>query len=216
MKVSSLWDDVEELVICIDDMISLVHQIHSVAPPVIPYIHHNIAIYLHSAFHLQQAPPHPYALPLLPQVTVILVNKLPVLVRVILRVFIRSYMHLRSIKPGKKLIPDGIQKSVSVGILQVKKLLRVFLTREVWPVLRERQCMCRRIDFWRNRHSICFRNRLQFAHILSGVGSIFGGQPREAVAIETERRVFLHPILTHSSIDLIVVEMKLEVTHLVP
>src|SRR5260370_26577545 len=79
MKVSSLWDDVEEPVICIDDMISLVHQIHSVGPPVIPYIHHNIAIYLHSAFHLRQAPPHPYALPPLPQVIVILVNKLPVM-----------------------------------------------------------------------------------------------------------------------------------------
>src|SRR5215469_11702137 len=108
MKVSSLGDDVEEPVIRIDDVISLVRHINRVSPAVIPNIHHNIAIYLDGAFHLRQAPPQSYSLPFLPQVIVIPVNKLPVIVRVILGVLIRSYMHLRSVKPRKKLIPDSI------------------------------------------------------------------------------------------------------------
>src|SRR5713226_5039538 len=123
MEISGLWNNVEEFVIRIDDLKSLLSHVYRIGPQIIPYIEDNIGIDLDTALHLRQASPHPDRLSFVPEVRVIPVNKLPVSVCIFDSVFIYAYIHLRAIKPWKKLVPDGVQKDVGVGILQVKKLL---------------------------------------------------------------------------------------------
>src|SRR5438034_2310550 len=60
------------------------------------------------------------------------------------------------------------------------------------------------------------RHVLQSAHILPGVGAIFGSQPLEAITIETERRVFVHPVWTIASIHFVIVQMQVENVHFIP
>src|SRR6266516_3894084 len=158
MVVASLGDNVEEVVIGIDDIKSLLHHVDRVGPAIIPVIDDNIGAHLDIALHSGQAPPHPYSLPFVFQVSVIGVNKLPVPIGIGWSIFIYSYMHLVSIKPRQELVPDGIHKGVGVGVMQVKKLLRIVLTDKVWTVLCECQGMGWCINFWRNRDGMLYRN----------------------------------------------------------
>src|SRR6266566_1380921 len=123
MVVASFGDDVEEIVIGVDDRVSLIHHVHWVGPAIIPVVDNNIGIYLDITLHLSQGAPHPDGLPFASQVSVIGVNELPVFVGITRRVFIRTYIYLLAIKPGKKLVPDSIHERVGVGVIQVKKLL---------------------------------------------------------------------------------------------
>src|SRR5260370_34172746 len=76
--------------------------------------------------------------------------------------------------------------------------------------------MCRCINFWRNRDVICFRNSLQFAYVLLGVVAILSCQSFESFNIEAECCIFVHPIRAFSSIDLVIVQMTMTTTHLIP
>src|SRR6266487_844194 len=216
MVVTGPGNDVEEIIIRIDDLKSLLHHIYRVGPLIIPYISNNIGINFHIALHLRQAAPHLCRLPFVFEVGIVDVNKLPVFVRVAQSVFIFSYIHLFCIKPRQELIPDGMHKGVRVGISQVKKLLRVFLTGKVWTILRESQGMGRCVYFGRNSDGILSRNILQLAYILPGIGAIPGGQSPEAITIETESRVLVHPIWTIARSDFIIVEVQVKIIHFIP
>src|SRR5579864_5741052 len=76
--------------------------------------------------------------------------------------------------------------------------------------------MCRCVNFWRDRDVICFRNSLQFAYVLFCVVAILSCQSFESFAIEAERRILVRPIRTYSSIDLVIVQMKMKIIHLIP
>src|SRR6266516_551299 len=122
MVVASFGDDVEEIVIGVDDRISLVHHIHRVGPAIIPVVNDNIGVYLHVTLHLCQTAPHSGSLPFAPQVSIIGVYKLPVMAGIAWRVLIRAYIYLPAIKPWKELVPDSIHEGVGVGVIQVKIL----------------------------------------------------------------------------------------------
>src|SRR5258708_9292317 len=76
--------------------------------------------------------------------------------------------------------------------------------------------MCRCINFWRNRDGIFFRNSLQFAYVLFCVVAILSCQSFESFTIEAECCIFVHPIRAFSSIDLVIVQMKMKIIHLIP
>src|SRR2546421_10013598 len=122
MVVASFGDDVEEIVISVDDRISLFRHVQGVGPAIIPGVHDNIGVYPDATLHLSQSAPHSDGLPFASQVSVIGVNKLPVLVRSPWRVLIRAYIYLPAIKPRQKLVPDTIHEGVGLGVIQVKKL----------------------------------------------------------------------------------------------
>src|SRR2546425_7359488 len=114
MVVASFVDDVEEIVIGVDDRISLIHHVHRVSLAIIPIVKDNIGIYLDVTLHLCQGTPHSKRLPFASQVNVISVNKLHVFVSITRRVLIRAYINLFSIKPWKKLTPDTIHEGVGI------------------------------------------------------------------------------------------------------
>src|SRR2546421_10900521 len=108
MVVASFGDDVEEIVIGIDDKISLVHHIHRVGPAIIPVVNDNIGVYLDVTLHLCQTAPHSGSLPFALQVSIIGVYKLPVMPGMAWREFIAAYIYLPVFKPWKNLVPDRI------------------------------------------------------------------------------------------------------------
>ena len=79
MVVASSGDDVEEIIIGIDDRISLIHHVHRIGPVIIPDVHDNIGVYLDITLHLCQGTPHSDGLPSASQISVISVNKLTVI-----------------------------------------------------------------------------------------------------------------------------------------
>src|SRR5437588_8531242 len=158
MVVASFGNDVEEIVIGVDDRISLIDHVHRVGLAIIPVVKDNIGVYLNVSLHLCLGTPHSDGLPFASQVSVIVVNKAEVFVGIARRVLIRAYINLLAIKPWKKLVPDSIHEGVGVRVTQVKKLFRVGLAGQVWTVLREGQGMCRRINFWCYRDGICTGN----------------------------------------------------------
>src|SRR5260370_16323725 len=76
--------------------------------------------------------------------------------------------------------------------------------------------MCRCINFWRNRDGIFFRNSLQFAYVLFCVVAILSCQSFGLFTIEAECFIFVHPIRAFSSIDGVIVQMKMKIIHLIP
>ena len=76
--------------------------------------------------------------------------------------------------------------------------------------------MARCINFWRNRDGIGPGNILQYADILPGIRAIFCRQAREAVAVEAEGGIGMHPIRAVSGSNGIVVEMNVKIIHLIP
>src|SRR5260370_6988554 len=76
--------------------------------------------------------------------------------------------------------------------------------------------MCRCINFWRNRDGIFFRNSLQFAYVLFCVVAILSCQSFESFTIEAECCIFVHPIRAFSTGDLVIVQMKMKIIHLIP
>src|SRR5215467_6654714 len=122
MVVTCFGDNVEEIVVGIDDRIPLMHHVHGISPTIIPIINDDVGIYPDITLHLRQRTPHSDGLSFASQVSIIDVNKLPVFVGITWRIFIRAYIHLSAIKPGKELVPDGVQEGVSGWVIQVKKL----------------------------------------------------------------------------------------------
>src|SRR5437763_4900121 len=104
MIIASFGDDVEEIIIGVDDRKSLIRHVHGVGPAIIPVVKDNIGVHPDATLHLGQGAPHSHGLAFVSEVSIIGVNKLPVLVRSAWRVLIRAYIYLFSIKPRQKLV----------------------------------------------------------------------------------------------------------------
>src|SRR5215472_1708419 len=104
MVVARFGADVEEIIIRVDDRISWMHHVHGIGPAIIPIVNDDISIYPDITLHLRQRAPHSDGFPFASQVSIIDVNKLPVFVGIIWRVFIRAYIYLFATKPREKLV----------------------------------------------------------------------------------------------------------------
>src|SRR6266516_6295337 len=99
IEVSGPWNNVKEIIICIDDMESLPYHVYRVVPSIIPYVGNNVIVDHDSTLHPCERSPHSYSLAFVFEVSFVRINKLPVPVCILWRVFICTNIYLPAIEP---------------------------------------------------------------------------------------------------------------------
>ena len=216
LVVASFGDDVEQGVVGVDERVALLLHRDRVGPAVVPVVNDDVVVDLDVALHFAQRAPHADSLTLAAQIGIVGVDELPVVVGVAGRVLVCADVHLFAVEPGQKLVPDGIHEGVGGGIAQVEILFRGVRAGKVGTILCEGQIMGRGIDFRRDCDAVCLGDVLQGADILLCVRAILCRQTWEARTVEPEGCVLVHPVGAVSATDGIVVEMQVQVIHLIP
>ena len=136
-----------------------------------------------------------------------------------IRVLIGTDMHALATEYGvltlQILAEQTIDKLISFGVEQIEVVHTILLRADFGHIVCKGQRVCRHVDFGNNLDITLLGANLHIDKLLLGVMAIFGSQTGICVALKTERRLRLRPIVVEILLETIVVKMHLQGVHLV-